>query len=68
MESKQVNTLALKFFFCLLCHSLSHLYKQPDQTKVQTLGQKTLALKIMSLDLNSAEQTAHSQGKKGIKK
>jgi len=46
--------------------NLSHLYKQPDSSKVQTLNEKTLALKIMSLDLNSAEDTKTSHVKTGI--
>jgi len=41
--------------------NLSSLYKQPDANKASTLSEKTLALKIMSLDMNSAEQTGHSQ-------
>jgi len=41
--------------------NLSSLYKQPDAAKVSTLSEKTLALKIMSLDMNSAEKTGHSQ-------
>jgi len=40
--------------------NLSQLFKQPDSGKVQTLSEKTLALKIMSLDLNSAEKTGTS--------
>jgi len=43
--------------------TLSGLFKQPDSEKVQTLAEKTLALKIMSLDLNTAEKTNMSQGK-----
>jgi len=41
--------------------NLSTLYKQPNADKAQTLSEKTLALKIMSLDMNSAEQTGISQ-------
>lgn len=37
--------------------TLSQLWKKPDVEKVQTLAEKTLALKILSLDLNSAEKT-----------
>lgn len=37
--------------------SLSGLYKKPPAEKVQGLAEKTLALKIMSLDLNTAEKT-----------
>lgn len=37
--------------------TLSNLFKKPDGEKVQTLAEKTLALKILSLDLNSAEKT-----------
>jgi len=40
--------------------TLSQLYKQPDAEKVNTLAEKTLALKIMSLDLNTAEKTGTS--------
>jgi nucleoid DNA-binding protein len=40
--------------------TLSTMLKQPDSSKVQTLTEKTLALKIMSLDLNTAERTEHS--------
>jgi len=43
--------------------NLSGLFKQPDAEKVQTLNEKTLALKIMSLDMNSAEKTQTSQVK-----
>jgi len=43
--------------------NLSQLFKQPDSDKVQTLNEKTLALKIMSLDLNSAEKTGVSHAK-----
>lgn len=43
--------------------NLSTLYKQPDSDKVQNLSEKTLALKIMSLDMNSAEKTGLSQHK-----
>jgi nucleoid DNA-binding protein len=43
--------------------TLSGLYKQPDASKVQTLNEKTLALKIMSLDLNTAEKTTMASGK-----
>jgi nucleoid DNA-binding protein len=41
--------------------NLSSLYKQPDADKAQVLSEKTLALKIMSLDMNSAEKTGISQ-------
>jgi len=41
--------------------NLSQLWSQPDAAKVQNLSEKTLALKIMSLDLNSAEKTGTSQ-------
>jgi len=37
--------------------NLSQLWKQPDANQVQSLSEKTLALKIMSLDLNSAEKS-----------
>jgi nucleoid DNA-binding protein len=37
--------------------NLSQLFKQPNAEKVNTLDEKTLALKIMSLDLNSTEKT-----------
>jgi nucleoid DNA-binding protein len=37
--------------------NLSQLFKQPDAEKVNVLAEKTLALKIMSLDLNSTEKT-----------
>jgi len=43
--------------------TLSGLYKKPDSEKVQTLAEKTLALKIMSLDLNTAEKTTMASGK-----
>jgi len=43
--------------------NLSQLFKQPDSEKVQNLAEKTLALKIMSLDLNSAEKTGTSHVK-----
>jgi len=41
--------------------NLSSLYKQPDAGKTSELSEKTLALKIMSLDMNSAEKTGISQ-------
>jgi nucleoid DNA-binding protein len=47
-----------------MASSLSGLYKQPDADKVQTQSEKTLALKIMSLDLNSAEKTQTGSAKK----
>jgi len=37
--------------------TLSKLYKVPEPSKVQTLAEKTLALKIMSLDMNTTEKT-----------
>jgi len=46
--------------------NLSQLWKQPDADKVQTLSEKTLALKIMSLDLNSAEKTVGASTKSSI--
>ena len=39
------------------------LLKKPPQEKIQTLAEKTLALKIMSLDMNTAEKTATSRTK-----
>jgi len=41
--------------------NLSTLYKQPNADNAQALAEKTLALKIMSLDMNSAEKTGVSQ-------
>jgi len=46
--------------------NLSQLWKQPDAEKVQNLSEKTLALKIMSLDLNSAEKTLGASTKSSI--
>lgn len=46
--------------------SLSTLFNQPDSEKVQNLAEKTLALKIMSLDLNSTEKTGTSHLKNTI--
>eukprot|EP00828_Plagiopyla_frontata_P040849 TRINITY_DN5651_c0_g1_i2.p3 TRINITY_DN5651_c0_g1~~TRINITY_DN5651_c0_g1_i2.p3 ORF type:complete len:158 (-),score=26.60 TRINITY_DN5651_c0_g1_i2:177-650(-) len=43
--------------------SLSQLLKKPDDKSVRTEYEKTLALKIMSLDLNTTEKTAYSQNK-----
>ena len=40
---------------------MSGLYKQPDTDKVQGLTEKTLALKIMSLDMNTAEKVENSK-------
>lgn len=40
--------------------TLSTMLKQPDADKTQVLTEKTLALKIMSLDLNTSEKTDHS--------
>jgi len=45
--------------------NLSLLLKKPDADKVQNLNDKTLALKIMSLDMNTAERTDHSTTKIG---
>jgi hypothetical protein len=42
---------------------LSTLFKKPDSEKVQTLAEKTLALKIMSLDLNTSEKVSLAQNK-----
>jgi len=41
--------------------NLSQLFKQPDSAQVQNLAERTLALKIMSLDLNTTEKTGTSQ-------
>ena len=46
--------------------NLSQLWTQPDAPKVQQLSEKTLALKIMSLDLNTAEKAGASQLKSTI--
>jgi len=51
--------------------NLSQLFMQPDSEKVQNLAEKTLALKIMSLDLNTTEGAnsktlTHTQAKKGF--
>jgi len=46
--------------------NLSQLWKQPDAEKVQNLSEKTLALKIMSLDLNSAEKNLGASTKSSI--
>jgi len=43
--------------------NLSQLWKQPDADKMSTLAEKTLALKIMSLDLNSTEKVVPSHAK-----
>lgn len=37
---------------------LGTMLKKPAPEKIQTLAEKTLALKIMSLDMNTAEKTA----------
>jgi len=42
---------------------LNTLLKRPDATKVQDYYEKTLALKIMSLDLSTAERTNYSKNK-----
>jgi len=46
--------------------NLSQLWKQPDAEQVQNLSEKTLALKIMSLDLNSAEKNLGASTKSSI--
>jgi len=46
--------------------NLSQLWKQPDAGKVQNFAEKTLALKIMSLDLNSTEKSGTSQLKSTV--
>jgi len=46
--------------------NLSQLFKQPDAEKVNTLAEKTLALKIMSLDLNTSEKSGTSQLKSTV--
>jgi len=43
--------------------TLSGLFKKPNEEKVQTQAEKTLALKIMSLDLNTSEKTTFATGK-----
>jgi hypothetical protein len=49
-------------------YRLSGLFKKPDGGKVQTLAEKTLALKIMSLDLNSSEKTQFATAKVNLPK
>mmetsp|Transcript_33508 Transcript_33508/g.39014 ORF Transcript_33508/g.39014 Transcript_33508/m.39014 type:complete len:300 (+) Transcript_33508:36-935(+) len=43
--------------------TLGTLLKKPPQEKIETLAEKTLALKIMSLDMNTAEKTINSRTK-----
>jgi hypothetical protein len=40
---------------------LNTLFTRPNPEKVQENYEKTMALKIMSLDLNSAEKTTYSK-------
>jgi len=49
--------------FYLTLWRLSKLYKVPDEAKTQMLSEKTLALKIMSLDMNTVEKCERSQVK-----
>jgi D-mannonate dehydratase len=46
--------------------NLSQLFTQPDASKVQILSEKTLSLKIMSLDLNTTEKTGTSHLKHAL--
>lgn len=41
--------------------SLNTLFTRPNAEKVQENYEKTMALKIMSLDLNTAEKTTYSK-------
>jgi hypothetical protein len=50
---EQVNLL-------VIC-SLNTLFTRPNAEKVQENYEKTMALKIMSLDLNTAEKTTYSK-------
>eukprot|EP00331_Platyophrya_macrostoma_P030095 CAMPEP_0176437154 /NCGR_PEP_ID=MMETSP0127-20121128/18436_1 /TAXON_ID=938130 /ORGANISM="Platyophrya macrostoma, Strain WH" /LENGTH=269 /DNA_ID=CAMNT_0017820693 /DNA_START=24 /DNA_END=833 /DNA_ORIENTATION=+ len=43
--------------------TLSTMLKKPEKEEVRTLSEKALALKIMSLDMNTAEKTFHSKSK-----
>jgi len=45
--------------------TLSGLFQKPNAEKVQTLAEKTLALKIMSLDLNTTEKTTTASQRHG---
>lgn len=42
---------------------LNFLFKRPNSQDVQKNFEKTLALKIMSLDMNTAEKTEYSREK-----
>lgn len=42
---------------------LNYLFKRPNSHEVQKNFEKTLALKIMSLDMNTAEKTSYSKEK-----
>lgn len=42
---------------------LNFLFKRPNSQEVKKNFEKTLALKIMSLDMNTAEKTEYSKGK-----
>lgn len=48
---------------CIINLRLGTLLKKPPHEKIQTLAEKTLALKIMSLDMNTAEKTTTSRTK-----
>lgn len=39
------------------------MLRKPEKDEVRTLSEKALALKIMSLDMNTAEKTFHSKVK-----
>lgn len=43
---------------------LNHLLTRPNPNQVQDNYEKTMALKIMSLDLNTAEKTLYSKNQK----
>ena len=45
---------------------MNTLYIQPDSIKVQNFTEKTLALKIMSLDFNTADKYEISKSKTPI--
>ena len=42
---------------------LNYLFKRPNSQEVKKHFEKTLALKIMSLDMNTAEKTEYSKAK-----
>lgn len=55
-----------KISFLIFLFRLNYLFKRPNSQEVKNRFEKTLALKIMSLDLNTAEKTDYSRQKGSV--